>query len=183
MPQLDGQALELYQQAWGSEFYSMWTDAVKGPQFIRDVEDEPVFTHLPYHDMESVFWVIYWSLLRAVPTESKDFEEGMEYPTFQGAFKIITTHGAGMSDLRDLLSHSPWADHLHSGLQSLGPMLERMWAYVGREWGLFYNEDGSTRQDHAHEAVLRLLLREIVRLEDEDPLPIKMAIRHPQERI
>jgi hypothetical protein len=180
MPQLEGRALLLYQQVWSPEFYSMWTNAVKGPKYLDNFENVSTFTHLPYHDMESVFWVIYWSLLRAVPTKSKDFEEGVEHSAFQEAFKIITTHGSGMSDLRGALSGSPWGDHLHSALRSLGPMLTTMWTYVSREWGLFYNKDGTTRQDHAHEAVLCLLLREIVRLENEGPLPIKMAIRHPQ---
>ncbi|KAG8755227.1 hypothetical protein FRC11_006172, partial [Ceratobasidium sp. 423] len=73
------------------------------------------------------------------------------------------------SDFRKALSY--WQSVLHPDLASLAPMLSKMFIYVRPEWA--YRSELNPK--HVHEALMRLLLAEIIRLGENDA-DISLAI-------
>jgi hypothetical protein len=183
MPQLHGNALELYERTWSEEYYVGWDDAVKGPEIIiraKHFQNPPAFRHMPYHDVESFFWVLFWTLIRSAPSGASDLE--IDDSDFVDAYTMISKHQVGST--MDCRQH--WdineqeTSGLHTGLHSIGSILVNMWDYVNIEWIASQHDGAEPPQDHAHEAMIRILLQEIVRLEESDPVAIKIGCRTPK---
>ena len=72
MPTLDGQAKEKYIKAYGAETYNQWCDidgkhGGKAPVGDINNVEMPSFTHKPCHDVESTYWTLLYSLVKAHP--------------------------------------------------------------------------------------------------------------------
>ncbi|KAG9099495.1 hypothetical protein FRC06_005209 [Ceratobasidium sp. 370] len=162
MPILEGRALELYKPSNEAE-YTKYTDAVQNHAGI-DVTSGIEHKHQLFHDAESTFWVVAWTLARSAPT---GYEEEKQWPPALHRFVMaMEMHQPGplVLDGRDgaVQGLSAWEGVLHPSLASVAPMLTRMHRYIYPEWQYRPELD----VEHVHEALMRLLLTEIVRLED-----------------
>ncbi|KAL5637579.1 hypothetical protein ACGC1H_004107 [Rhizoctonia solani] len=175
MPKLDEQSHKLYIACPESK-YEAYNNAVdEGGQ----PSSEPAatrFTHQLFHDAESTFWVISWFLARSAP---KDYEkENKLNAKFEMFIKGMESHypSNDTPDPRYSFSSEPetWKQILHPSLVDVAPMLSEMHKYILPEWG-YRPELNTEHPEHAHEALMRLLLREIVRIEDDKTKDVVFA--------
>jgi len=173
---LEGRAKEMYLKHYGSEPYDAFNDhlvRVENDTLAKcDIfESNSGILHSAVHDVESVFWIIMWFLIRASPvgdteTLSTDFVD-----TADGMLR----HQIGKDQLAPrtvFISYKrhDWLEVLQPRLHRLIDMLVNMGNYLGKRWLQFPD----ISPYHAHEAVKRLLLKEIIRMTDEeDPIPIQ----------
>ncbi|KAJ1299771.1 hypothetical protein OPQ81_000680 [Rhizoctonia solani] len=131
------------------------------------------FAHQLFHDAESTFWVIAWALARSTGGGSEP-EQG-PHPYFRIFFHTMYGHYPEPEyDNRMNLgerSEEYWRSVLHPDLAILAPMLEQMFTYIRPEWAYRPELD----PEHVHEALMRALLAEIVRI-DETGTDIPIAI-------
>ncbi|GAB1526744.1 hypothetical protein RhiTH_009916 [Rhizoctonia solani] len=124
------------------------------------------FAHRLFHDAESTFWVIAWTLARSI--KEGHTLEPTPHPEFRRFFHTMQRHFPTPDD-RDsraiicVKSCEYWTQILHDDLKSLGPMLFGMFRYILPEWTYRSELD----PEHVHEALMRLLLVEIVRIDKE----------------
>jgi len=178
---LDGEALELYLNAYGKESYTTFNtnmDAVAG--HALSVQDVEVISHNAFHDAESIFWIIIWFLIRAWPSGTVDTPSS-EYIAWA---KIMLDHTIGSDGhhARSSLLNAPsfqWEDIIHPGCAKLIDMVVHMCKYVSIRW-LQYPD---LSPYHMHEALKRLLLKEIVRMtKEDDPISIQGPRRLPADK-
>ncbi|CAE6504865.1 unnamed protein product, partial [Rhizoctonia solani] len=119
------------------------------------------FTHRLFHDAESTFWVIAWTLVRSV----REGPQPKEKPDrrFCEFFHVMHRHCPIPEDddsLSNLCSkdEEKWKSVLHPQLSLLAPMLAQMYEYIRPGWAYRPELD----VEHVHEALMRLLLTEIV---------------------
>ncbi|CAE6429999.1 unnamed protein product [Rhizoctonia solani] len=129
-----------------------------------DTESDKRFAHRLFHDAESTFWVIAWTLARSARQGSQ--EEKIPPPDSCQFFHTMLRHFPIPSyDSRSKLcerSEEYWESILHPDLKALSGMLTKMFSYIRPEWA--YRPE--LHPEHVHEALMRLLLTEIVRIED-----------------
>ncbi|KAG8788086.1 hypothetical protein FRC12_014926 [Ceratobasidium sp. 428] len=142
----------------------------------EDLNSMPKFTHQLYHDAESTFWVLVWVLARSSKPQSQPgVTTSVDLRTFANQ---MTRHdpAAGTRDGRNLIQTdlSSWEDVLHVDLRQLVPMVSQMHQYVKPEWG--YRD---ANPEHVHEAMMRLLLNEICRIDRGalDNIPLSIGTR------
>ncbi|CUA72857.1 hypothetical protein RSOLAG22IIIB_10369 [Rhizoctonia solani] len=129
-------------------------------------QPEAKFTHQLFHDAESTFWVIVWTLVRSTSGNREEKSHTEEYSRF---YHMMCRHyphpnveDARVSILRKSLKF--WTLLLHPGLERMAPMLRGMIFYVWPEWG----RSQALNPEHVHEALMRLLLVEIIKLDSAD---------------
>ncbi|KAF8686353.1 other FunK1 protein kinase [Rhizoctonia solani] len=175
MPKLQGRALEVYQLVHGMQYeeFNQSLDKSCCPTSDPGIK----FTHQLFHDAESTFWIIAWNLARSVgPNYQPEKEWTSELSTFISA---LGSHypSRDLPDPRIALDPSLkcWSRILHSDLANIASMLSQMHEYIEPEWAY---RDGLSA-GHAHEALMRLLLTEIIRIEDhpESDLPLFIGAR------
>lgn len=129
-----------------------------------DTESGKNFAHRLFHDAESTFWVIAWTLARSARQGSQ--EETNPDPDFCQFFHTILRHfPLPRYDSRSNLCRKSikyWESILHPDLAALSGMLAKMFSYIRPEWA--YRPE--LHPEHVHEALMRLLLAEIARIED-----------------
>ncbi|KAG9090908.1 hypothetical protein FRC06_000829 [Ceratobasidium sp. 370] len=159
MPTLEGRSLELYKA--GNAEYTRYTEMVQRQAYI-DTTPQVEHKHRLFHDAESTFWVIAWTLARSAP---KDYKEEKKWPEMLHAFvQVMETHEPGtLNDSRAgfLFDLDSWKDVLHPSLVDVAGMLYQMHRYIRPEWQYRPELD----VEHVHEALMRLLLTEIVRIQ------------------
>ncbi|KAG8739140.1 hypothetical protein FRC10_006110 [Ceratobasidium sp. 414] len=164
MPKLEGRSLELYKSKNEAE-YTKYTEMVQQRPYDDAAPPKVEHKHQLFHDAESTFWVTAWVLARSAPT---DYKKETKWPVNLGTFiQGMETHQPGVNystDTRGEALHglTGWKDVLHSSLASVAPMLHQMHRYVRPEWQYRPELD----VEHVHEALMRLLVTEIVRIED-----------------
>ncbi|KAI0079457.1 hypothetical protein K474DRAFT_621111 [Panus rudis PR-1116 ss-1] len=126
------------------------------PQFI--------FYHRMDHDAESLFWVLFHSLIRAQPQG----EPEQQSPALSAAWQKFAQHAIvdckEVEDSRNgffLWSEQMCRNHLHPKLAHIAPFLAKMIEQVRPEYGYL---DPPPCQEHLHEAMRRLLLDAIVEI-------------------
>ncbi|KAF8749062.1 other FunK1 protein kinase [Rhizoctonia solani] len=146
MPSLAGKPLELYHRATGGHVD---------------------FRHQLFHDAESTFWVLAWTLAQSQKRGSP--QETQWTPGFRKFTQAMKNHypGTAVPDPRSDLDSGvgDWRDILHTDLACLATMLSQMHRYIRPEWAFrdLNSERISEAPEHMHEAIMRLLLTEIVR--------------------
>ncbi|KAB5587916.1 hypothetical protein CTheo_8643 [Ceratobasidium theobromae] len=174
MPKLEGRALELYD--FLNETQYEW--------FNRAIDDAPLldrksptlqFRHQLFHDAESVFWVIAWTLTRSMrPSPEAEVEWHSDLKAFTHA---MNSHipGPDQLDLRRCLEPDlgTWSNILHQDLASMAPMISQMHDCIWPDWILRDKVDPK----HSHEALMRLLLTEIVRIDDTVDISLTIGTR------
>jgi len=172
--QLEGRTKELYLKQHGPDPYNSFNDHLdlveNNSLRKRDISDMGAILHSAVHDAESVFWIIMWFLMRASPTPKS---EVITRDYIQAANGFLQHRmGAEMLSARSILityEAEDWERILDPRCHSLIVMLVNMATYLGKRW-LQYPDISPY---HGHEAMKRLLLKEIVRMTDEsDPIPI-----------
>jgi hypothetical protein len=165
MPTLDGEAKTLYVAAYGEDAYKEFTDDDADQKFhggLKTCEAQEHFLHLPRHDVESAFWTLFSSLLRAYPSagdSEKTTDKG-----FQAALEALELHIIDKSryDYRvNLLNLTAlqFREALHPELATLAPMLVSMCDQIRPEYSYL---SPAPPKEHLHEAMRRILLRQIV---------------------
>ncbi|KAF8713279.1 other FunK1 protein kinase, partial [Rhizoctonia solani] len=167
MPSMEG-SLADYRQFMHTTEYQV--DDNPGPTTNGEIK----FSHRLFHDAESTFWVIVWTLARSIGEGSQVETEPED--DFREFFHTMYRHhpGRGTNDSRSKIcskSLEYWTSILHPDLASLDRMLQAMFLYINPEWA--YRPD--LNAEHVHEALMRLLLAEIVCI-DESGKDISIVI-------
>ena len=138
------------------------------------------FHHRPDHDVESFFWVLLAILLRAKPNNSN---RDPRRKHFWDAYNMFLRHsieeGKDTDSRSELLSYGvrAFAKALHPKLQDLAPMLAKMAEQIFPEYGFM---DPPPALDHLHEAMRRLLLEQIVKMQKaNNPIPLTAGSLRP----
>ncbi|EUC54081.1 kinase domain protein, putative [Rhizoctonia solani AG-3 Rhs1AP] len=175
MPKLDGQSYKLHISCTDST-YEAYNKAVDEGSQSSSKPAATRFTHQLFHDAESTFWVISWFLARSAPN---DYEmENKPNPELQLFVNGMEAHYPSNNTTDPRASFSTmleaWKQILHPRLVDVAPMLSEMHKYILPEWG-YRLELNKEYPEHAHEALMRLLLREIVRIEDDKTKDVVFA--------
>ncbi|KAF8680581.1 other FunK1 protein kinase [Rhizoctonia solani] len=177
MPKLTGQALDLYRCAAGDQYerYNNAVDYDASPSAEAEID----FKHRLFHDAESTFCVITWILVRSCKRGSPaEIFWTTELRNFMQAMREHCPGDMALDSRSNLdSSAADWKRVLHEDLADLAPMLSRMHRYVHPEWASRSDLD-SEHPEHMHEALMRLLLIEIVRIkENNTDIPLDVAGR------
>ncbi|KAJ3478142.1 hypothetical protein NLI96_g9971 [Meripilus lineatus] len=181
MPGLSPAAEQVYIRAYGQKSYDNYQDV--GDKFHgRDIPPRlargvalPAYFHRPDHDVESIFWVLLSSLLHAQPKEI-DPHAKVNLRAYQEASDMLDRHvieADAENDGRDRLltfSDVKFERALHPQLRSLAEMLHLMMYQIRPEYAFL---DPPPAADHLHEAMRRLLLEQIVKMQASgDSIPL-----------
>ena len=173
MPQLSGKAKDAYIKAYGQDMYDEYSDktseTVHGRGQPKLYEDPRPFTHRPDHDVESIFWVLLFTLLLATPKDSQEKPSRIFYAVIK-RMMYHTIDPDEIIDLRDRFFHltlQEWSNLFHHKLSPIVPMMDALADQVYPEYGLL---DPPPKQDHLHEVFRRILLNQILLMEDNIPL-------------
>lgn len=129
------------------------------------------YWHQFIHDAESTLWVLTDHLVRALPWGSSEhYADGEAYRVICEAL-YLTPPG----DRIMYPAASQWVKFLHPELKSLAGMLGEMHQYMQPDWAMI---NDPPRQDHAHEALRRIVFKQIVRMVDGDKLNLSTRKRH-----
>lgn len=183
MPELSGQARELYGKTWGPSMYDLYCDDGDTHHGATIPADDDLcnryetgstedINHQPRHDVESMFWSLYITSIRLVP---KCDEPDVLRDQFKKVWKILQGHQINdpdhlQSDSRDGI-FTRLADDikqtLHPGLRSspLSKLIAALGEQIRPEYELIREE--LPYEDHLHEVMRRLLLECIVEMEDK----------------
>ncbi|KAJ3491354.1 hypothetical protein NLI96_g770 [Meripilus lineatus] len=191
MPTLEGEVRELYELAYGSEMYNHYCDTPETthgarPKNLRipgEGEKLP-FVHKPHHDVESLCWVMIYTLFHAQPLERT---EGLNLTPFWNVHHLFHDHEIrydGM-ELRDYfwkLGMTAISDSLDPKLESFTDFIWDVLRQIGPEYDLLYPPPPP---EHLHEAIRRMLLKAIYEMEDPIALdPGKSRpLSYPDEEI
>ena len=196
MPELHGEAYELYVKAHGPERYLRYAEKDNStchgsaPPTKRS-HASAVFTHRPEHDVESVAWTMLFILLRIRP---ETFEDEKKWAPIHVAtiWQALHEHAIpdkpyDVSDNRDRvfkIKPSSWPEYFPPEMADVGIMLGRIMEQVEPEYAYCMTQPP---EDHLHEAVQRLILQYLVdhrdkdiKLDPDNLRPTKAA--PPQER-
>ncbi|CAE7115360.1 unnamed protein product [Rhizoctonia solani] len=129
-------------------------------------QSEVEFAHRLFHDAESTFWVIAWTLTRSIKNGSQ--QQTNPSPRFSQFFHTMSRHYPiprtdDPRDLHSLAGKAGWEGILHPDLSMLAPMLAKMFHYIRPEWAYWPN----LNPEHVHEALMRLLLAQILTTSEE----------------
>lgn len=180
MPTLSEGAKKIYIQAYGENTYERYCDTAKtfhgsdgalpNPRKLPNFK----FCHRPDHDVESIFWVLLATLLRARPVNSTATEADLKaYCQAEKVFQDHRIQEGVMVDNRECLlnlSLRQMETALDPELRDLGWMLMEMAEQVKPEYGYL---SPAPPNDHLHEAMRRLLLEQILRMDDEPGIPLQ----------
>ena len=173
MPELQGKVKHAYIEAYGEEAYMSYNDTeprmYHGAEFTCIPDDTPTFTHRPDHDMESLFWVLVVVLILAKPLDEPDEIT----PALSSTWAYFDNHTISKNpyDPRNNifgLTERAWRELLHPKLSCLAGMLRKLADQVQPEYGLL---DPQAKPDHLHEAFRRILLEQILAM-DDDHIPL-----------
>ncbi|KEP44885.1 kinase domain protein [Rhizoctonia solani 123E] len=175
MPKLDGRPHKLYTSCTES-MYEAYNKAVDEGSQSSSEPAATRFTHQLFHDAESTFWVISWFLARSAPNDYE--KENKLNPKLTRFIKGMEAHYPSNETIDPRADFSAtleaWKQILHPRLVDVAPMLSEMHEYILPEWG-YRPELNTEYPEHAHEALMRLLLREIVRIEDDKTKDVVFA--------
>ncbi|KAJ3550514.1 hypothetical protein NM688_g5060 [Phlebia brevispora] len=193
MPELSGKARELYDEAWGAASYEEYCDrdgrchgsVVPDKDALEVLFDklttEPL-CHRPRHDVESMFWTLFVTVLKAVPkSDLHDAQSG----AFIRTWGIFEQHAIGplpsfVSDsrdsiLRDLIEEGPrfLSSVLHPAFVKtpLPRVLVKLAHHIAPEYELL---EGIGKADHLHEAWRRLLLECLAEIDGSPGLDVEL---------
>ena len=173
MPELQGRAQGIYIENYGEEAYKAYNDTEPnmhhGAKFTDFLGIIPPFTHRPDHDKESLFWVLVFTSILAKPLGETDEVKPLCSVIWQ-SFQNHRVNKRPKDERNDVLEQSgiSWKEILHPKLSCLVKMLLRLTEQVQPEYALL---DSQPKPDHLHEAFRRIILEQILAMED-DPIPL-----------
>lgn len=177
IPILRGEAKKKYIAAYGAQMYNEWCDEggkMHGgePPEAADEDADLPFTHKPCHDVESIYWTLMYTLVKARPAGSPSEDslpEGVDMVnSLVGQHSIQGQSDEERDDMKRslfLLTPSVMLDRtLHPMLKKsgLGDLLQKLAQQIAPEYAYL---DPPPPVDHLHEAFRRILLETIVDIE------------------
>ncbi|KDN39564.1 hypothetical protein RSAG8_08720, partial [Rhizoctonia solani AG-8 WAC10335] len=170
LPPIEGPLTEYHQRMHTAEYQISDTSDLT-------TESEAKFAHRLFHDAESTFWVIAWTLARS--TKKGSNQETKPHAKFCHFFHIMSKHYPipGVDDSRQVtfFTKENWESVLHTDLAMLAAMLANMFRYIRPEWA--YRPE--LNAEHVHEALMRLLLIEIINIKNGTDIDIDIGGRRP----
>lgn len=177
MPELKGKSKYFYLKAYGNEEYAKHSDSLgtyHGANLTKRAADPP-FHYRPEHDVESVLWVLLSLLVRAQPLGEA------ENPVPDAALALwntLQTHEIKTMDQRMVIFKERAGEierALHPHLTFLSKLLVDLLDQTAPEYAYL---DPPPVEDHLHEAFRRLLLKQIVEMND---YPVPLDVQHGRD--
>ncbi|KZV79453.1 hypothetical protein EXIGLDRAFT_782324 [Exidia glandulosa HHB12029] len=142
-----------------------------------NVTTDPQTAHLPRHDMESVFWVLLWCLVRACP-EGAAFED-VKDGDFSNWANGMLHHTIGNETSRwfQLNAAKGLGAMLHEDLAHFSTLIQDIAAYLVVPWALYKD---MVDEDHVHTAIRRLLLAQIHALANDPSKDVRLNTMQPR---
>lgn len=155
-------AASLYEKAYGSfkqdPFSSAWNSTVCE---FKDPKLRGPRPHEPYHDVESMYWIMAVFLLKVLPLTPMTPETELSLANLDNTWKLFSGHtmGTGSRDSReDFFNHS---DMLHPDVEAFGySILSSLRRYVKPD---YFRLGTPPPPFHLHECFRRRLLHAIVK--------------------
>ncbi|KAI0643780.1 hypothetical protein C8Q79DRAFT_153997 [Trametes meyenii] len=205
MPELSGEALDLYLRAYGQNRYEQYCDDARTFHGGRPQEpDDDIWAsaervkRLPYvhrwdYDIESVYWTVYSVLLLVRPQGYWEDERSQRYSAMRRYWKILASHDFLDLDTDECENlpqdtRAPLLEcDLPAFLMPFPPEMEdvgRLMFSIAQHVRVSYAAmvERPPRDDHLHEAVQRLILDYLVVHRNE---PIRLtpdSLRYTQAR-
>ncbi|EJD52199.1 hypothetical protein AURDEDRAFT_159053 [Auricularia subglabra TFB-10046 SS5] len=171
--ELKDDAMKSYVRIFGQKCYddncSLHRDIHRQPRLVT----LPKFVHRPWHDAESCYWVTVHSLMLALPRGADPQTD--DTTTMTSYFSNLDRHQIGLNDCRKViltLSQDDWAAILHNDLHGLAPFLRNLQDCLMPDRDVFSTLPPTYSM---HEAMQRLFLQEIWRLQLSDPIPLEVG--------
>lgn len=125
---------------------------------------DPSSLHRPRHDMESLFWILLWALLRASPLFGTPAGLTNDLALSETA-NILLNHRIGTKEeVRSGYRRDPPVSGLHPLFKSFGELLIDMATYLRIPWHLYEGTVEGLSPKHVHIAFRRMLLVQIYEL-------------------
>lgn len=129
----------------------------------RRASSNPLSLHRPRHDMESLFWVTLWALIRASPIPGCAVDM-LSYDTLCTVGNNLLDHKLGSETNRASYLTVPPVDALHPVFERYKSLIADMAMYISIPWELYETIVPGLPDDHAHIAFRRMFLSEICKL-------------------
>ncbi|EJD48500.1 hypothetical protein AURDEDRAFT_183410 [Auricularia subglabra TFB-10046 SS5] len=140
------------------------------------------YGHHPRHDVESLFWILYWGLARACPlgSDAMDTIDGDMSRFVQAMLRFSTEQ----DDRDKYFSVAAIEKILHPRLARFAPLLASMVRYLSVPWHRYHGLKVTSDIElyHAHIAFMRLLLEEIRILYESPELDVLLDTTQPRIR-
>ena len=189
MPELHGEALELYRQAHPERLYKYrdhenTSHGGRSPSargIALDEIDEgsvptPHYFHRAEYDVESVYWSMVCTLLRAHPRDAP--KEKYACDDVEKVWAKLLSHQipmlpAGEDERTAILTkrNIAWRALFFQEMHDVARLLHQISRHIASEYALFDWDEGKYHEDHLHEAVQRLILDYLVSHRN-NPIPL-----------
>lgn len=146
---------------------------------------QPMFRHKPEHDVESIFWVLFFTLIQANPSQTTKEVDNVSRSFYNQTLRYFRQHQIrdhAVCDGREfvlLSSKDEIKSMLHPELGSLAGMLIAMICQIAPEYG---HLSGVLDPLHLHEAMRRILLNQIAKMEG-NPIPLQPGNPRPGPQV
>ncbi|EJD48546.1 hypothetical protein AURDEDRAFT_150956 [Auricularia subglabra TFB-10046 SS5] len=146
-----------------------------------ELYSDPLELHRAHHDVQTIYWTMLWSFARALPRGHDAFDSSDFLNTFCAG---MLSHSLGneANRLKYLKDEEGCIAYLHSSLTHFARLFRSLALYFSIPWHL-YLKNGTVQIDHAHHAIRRILLAEIVFLRTEAGQVFNVALDKMQPRI
>ncbi|EJD48483.1 hypothetical protein AURDEDRAFT_183400 [Auricularia subglabra TFB-10046 SS5] len=126
---------------------------------------DPSSYHRPRHDMESLYWIVVWALLRASPLLEGPAGLARDV-ALSGPANVLLSHKLGINERgRTAILQNPPTECMHDVLSSrFGELLVDMATYIRIPWHLYEGKIEKLAPNHVHIAFRRMLLVKIYEL-------------------
>jgi hypothetical protein len=177
---LYGRALEVYKKAYGQKEYDYWIGYMEKKHSdlkrFKDIfekeeltaENYPSFAHRGIHDVESLFWVMTWTLLLVQPVLPQNESNQPNAASYSLILKSMLDHECWREartspESRDLpVSYKVWRQALGEPLQDFDQMMAALQCYFFFPWYRITELETQFAEQHGFELLRRQLLTAIM---------------------
>jgi hypothetical protein len=179
---LHDRALKVYQKAYGQKEYDYWIGYMKEKysdlKRLKDilekedsdpiVKDYPPFAHRGIHDVESLFWVMTWTLLLVQPVLPQDQTRQLNKASHSLILDNMLKHKCWKDARISPASRDQpqpvavWKQALGQQLQDFGQMMATLQCYFFFPWYRVPELEGKFAEQHGFELLRRQLLTAII---------------------
>jgi hypothetical protein len=165
--------------------FSAMDSSSEAPAHTAPASPNTPISHVPQHDLESVFWLSWYGLTRANPKGHPPVAAGspeqVSYDSFCNAM-LSHTVGNTLDSRQGLMTNqlSFYEKTLHPQFKSLGTMLYWMGNYLQVPRDKWHPCTDTTYRYHVHDMMLLLLWAESVRIIASGAAEIPLDTEHPR---
>jgi hypothetical protein len=170
-PTLTSTAYDQYVAAYGEDTYQEYTETFNNIERYKVKRDGVEFLHRPHHDMESVIWVLVDGLVHAWPIDAEPEVEQLAnlvmhmFQTHAIIRWLDTRVHTTIKEFREV----EWVEILNPKLRFLTTMMVQLSNFLHCDWTVWMHpkDKKPLKADFLHEALKRILLQEIVFMDEE----------------